>query len=197
MRWFSKFLVVPFVIFSISAAAQNLGPPGGGGGGATTCGGLSNAGPYCSALQGQIPGTTTNDNASAGNIGEYVESVVPTGSAVSITTATAKDVTTISLTAGDWDISANVSYNGTSTTSFTVVTASISTSANTTDFTNGRASVLTIPATVAGAGDDYALPVQPVRFSLSATTTIHLVAQAVFTASTTTAFGIIRARRVR
>lgn len=48
--------------------------------GTWTCSALSNATVYCSAAQGQLPGTTTNDNASAGNIGELFDSGTPIAS---------------------------------------------------------------------------------------------------------------------
>jgi hypothetical protein len=59
-----------------------------------------------------IKGTTTNDSAAAGYVGEYVESVV---SAVNSPSSGAYgDLTSISLTAGDWDVTLNahVSRNG-------------------------------------------------------------------------------------
>jgi hypothetical protein len=146
---------------------------------------------------GQYPGTATNDNATAGNIGEYVESVIASGSAVSLTTATAADITTISLTAGDWDVSTNCSFITAATTSVTEVACSVSTTLNTTDATNGRLSILFMAAVVPTAGTTMSSAVQPVRFSLSGTTTIHMVALARFTVSTMTGYGIIRARRIR
>ena len=52
-----------------------------------------------------IVGTTTNDSATAGYVGEVITSSVPVGSAVSLTTAVSavsgKTITSISLTAGD------------------------------------------------------------------------------------------------
>lgn len=36
------------------------------------CAVLSDSGPYCNASKGQLPGTTTNDNASAGDVGETI-----------------------------------------------------------------------------------------------------------------------------
>jgi hypothetical protein len=61
-----------------------------------------------------IKGTTTNDSASAGYVGEYVESVV-FSVAVPATTIYG-DATSISLTSGDWDVSLvyNI-HNGTVT----------------------------------------------------------------------------------
>src|SRR4029077_4886616 len=52
----------------------------------------------------QLLGTATNDNATAGNVGEYIESVIPAGAAIAITSATNTNLTSISLTAGDWDV---------------------------------------------------------------------------------------------
>ena len=147
--------------------------------------------------RGQYPGESSTGNATAGNVGEYVESVIASGSATSLTTATAKSVTSISLTAGDWDVAGNISFIAAAGTSFTFIQCSISQTNNTQDATNGRSSMMSMAAVVPGAGTDFALAIQPVRLSLSGTTTVFIVAQAAFTVSTCTAFGMIRARRVR
>ncbi len=58
-------------------------------------------------------GTTTNDNAANGDVGEYVEASVTSGSGgISLTTGNAKTVTSISLTAGDWDVTSLISFFG-------------------------------------------------------------------------------------
>jgi hypothetical protein len=143
-----------------------------------------------------IVGTSTNDNAAAGNVGEYVESVLVSGSAVALTTTTAKTVTSIPLTAGDWDVDCVVNYGPTATTSITSDAASLSLTTNTFDATAGRFVQITRPPTVNGGLND-SVAVPPYRFSLSGSTTIFLVAESIFTASTNAASGIIRARRVR
>ena len=51
-----------------------------------------------------IHGTGTNDSAAAGYVGEVIESNVPIGSAISISAGVAANITSITLTAGDWDI---------------------------------------------------------------------------------------------
>lgn len=146
---------------------------------------------------GQLVGTGTNDNALAGNVGEYIESVVPTGSAVSLTSAVNKDITTISLTAGDWDVTGTVGFIAAGTTTCTITAGSISTTLNTIDFTNGRVTNLLFATVTPGAQAWQYLPVPVCRFSLSSTTTMHLVATSTFAVSTMTGFGNIRARRVR
>jgi hypothetical protein len=144
-----------------------------------------------------VVGTVTNDNAAAGLVGEYIESSLLVGSAVNLTSDVAANVTSISLTAGDWDVSAigRVHANNAST-SFTQGLASISATSATLDAVN---QVNTFSAAaVPGNGVNYAaLGVPSTRISLAATTTIYLVCRAKFTVSTAQAYGVISARRVR
>lgn len=145
-----------------------------------------------------IVGTATNNNASAGSVGEYVESVIASGSAVALVSNTAKDVTTISLTAGDWDVDGVVVYTTDASTNYTKLFAYISDgSANTLDITAGRFQNIVTPASVPGAGFSPTCNVPPYRFSLASTTTIRLGAFATFSAGTMNAWGKISARRVR
>jgi hypothetical protein len=145
-----------------------------------------------------LSGTNTNDSAAAGYVGEYIESSIALASAVSLTSGAASNVTSISLTAGDWDVSADVTYSPAATTNFTQAWHSISNTSATQDSTTGGAyNIYRFPAgNVPVAGFNTA-GVGPVRKLLSGTTTVYLVAQATFTISTMAAFGILRARRVR
>ena len=52
-----------------------------------------------------IPGVVNASNASAGTVGEFVTATQSTN--VAMTTAVAINVTSISLTAGDWDVDGN------------------------------------------------------------------------------------------
>lgn len=146
----------------------------------------------------QVPGTTTNDSANIGNLGEYVSSVIASGSAISLATITPADITTISLTAGDWDVTALCAYKGGATTvrlytqcSISLASATISATAGQTVnwFDNSATPYASIIET------DYPLP--PVRINLGSTTTVYLVTNTSFSVSTLSGFGIIRARRVR
>lgn len=142
-----------------------------------------------------IVGTTTNDSAATGSIGEPLETVLLQASAVTLTSNTGLDIVTLSLSAGDWEVSGSIGFLPGATTSFTVLHGSWSTTANTTNTTIGRyfqhASPAYVPTAIPMA---YAVPTY--RFSLSSTTTVRLVGLAVFTSTAPTAFGIIRARRV-
>ena len=140
-----------------------------------------------------IKGTGTNDNATAGYVGEYVTSNVPVGSSVSLTNSTPANVTSISLTAGDWDVVGNLFFTigGTCTT--------IDGQINTTSATFGDASVLlNVSKNTSGVSltnSGYTVPY--VRVLVNTTTTVYLVGQATFSTSTVTACGTISARRVR
>lgn len=146
---------------------------------------------------GHQNGTATNDNAAAGEVGELIDNTLASGSATSLTSGTSKDITTVSLTAGDWDISTVAYFIPTASTSVTYFAASISTTVNTFDNTPGRWGQWAGAAQVDSAANVKSQSAGPYRLSLSATTTVRLVAAAAFTASTMTAYGYIRARRMR
>lgn len=141
-----------------------------------------------------IKGTATNDSAQAGSIGEYVTS---TATAVNITTSNvAQNITSISLTAGDWDVWGNIEYDSAATTTTTGVVSSI----NTTSATNAASPLRGIYASTGGilsGGGNTSQPAPMQRLSLSTTTTVFLVGYALFAVSTMSATGIISARRRR
>ncbi len=140
------------------------------------------------------PGTATNDNAPAGDVGEYIMSA--TGSSISLSTGTTANVTSISLTSGDWDVTGAVDYTFGATTSVTDLIGGVST----TSATLGAQDTFTnhpLAASVPTAAFDAAYPLPVVRISLASTTTVYLVAQGTFTISTLKAYGTIRARRMR
>lgn len=149
------------------------------------------------AANGQLPGTATNDNASAGNVGEYVSSIIVPGSAVALTTSVAKDITTISLTAGDWDVAGVCVTNPAGTTTTSLAQCGISLTLNTQPSFPADNSGVGFNQIALGAGLSESLTMEPARLSLNATTTIHLVATANFAVSTMSVYGKIRARRVR
>lgn len=140
-----------------------------------------------------IIGTTTNDNAAAGSVGEYISSTVSGGSPVSLTTNVVANVTSISLTAGDWDVGGIVGFSLGTGTSVTYSTAAANSTSATLPALGGYASngTTSVPVT------DPSLVIPTIRASLSTTTTYYLVAKAGFTVSTLGAYGMIWARRRR
>lgn len=147
--------------------------------------------------QANLVGTTTNDNAAAGSVGEYVESVVQLASAVALTTGTPINITSISLTAGDWDVRVLGTILPSNTTNMTEFLVSLSTTSATVDTTPGRIASHTDAGTVYNGTSTITNAIPNYRFSLSATTTIYFVARSTFSVSTNKAYGIISARRVR
>lgn len=143
-----------------------------------------------------IVGTTTNDNANAGSFGEYIQSEIASGSAVSTTTNTAVNVTSISLTAGDWDVWGNVfMVNGSGTTSLYIIGAISTTSATLPTAPNGGG-YNQVSGSIGSTGGQCS-GVFRKRLSLSATTTVYLISYSNFSGGTQTAYGGIYARRVR
>lgn len=140
---------------------------------------------------GGIVGTTTNDNAAAGKVGEEVESIVLAGSSISLSNATAANVTTISLTAGDWDVFGNVTVQF--SLSSTAVIAWISTTSAVPPDQALRNQLVYTAASIAFV----AAAVPSTRLSLSGTTTVYLSALANFSTGTGLAAGKIFARRAR
>lgn len=139
-----------------------------------------------------VQGTSTNDNAPGGYVGQLISSVIATGSAVSYSNATPKDLTSIILTAGDWDVWGNLTFSGSgsvltgaliwiSTTSATIPDASLY---------SGFNSNAVLMQTYGGA-------IPQLRFTVSSPTTIYISGDAVFATGTVTGSGGIYARRRR
>lgn len=144
----------------------------------------------------KFKGTATNDSAASTYVGELISSTVATGSSVSLSTGTAANVTSVSLTAGDWDCSGVVDYTFGATTSYTIAQQGVST----TSATIGAQDSFTMfetTATVPTASVDPAWSIPVVRVSVASTTTTYLVAKATFSISTLKAYGTLRCRRMR
>lgn len=145
-----------------------------------------------------VIGTTTNNSAAAGSVGEFVSSVVLVGGAVSATNITAFNVTSISLTAGDWDVWGNICYKGGATTNVRLLVGWISSTSATQPSDDNSSNVNYgvagfVPFTTA----DLLFTVPGKRFSLSGTTTVYLSGIALFNTSTLSGYGAIYARRRR
>lgn len=137
-----------------------------------------------------IVGTTTNNNANAGSVGEYSTN---TTSGTSLTSGTTANATTISLTAGDWDVSGEVTYSAAAGCIPTAFQQSIST----TSATGGGSGTQTLSSNTYSTASTNVMATPRVRISIAATTTVYLTANALFSGGTMSAAGFIRARRVR
>lgn len=144
-----------------------------------------------------IHGTPTNDNASSGYVGEFVSSIILSGSAISLTSTTPANVTSISLTAGDWDVYGNVTFIPGGTQPPNSVAGWISTtSATLPDNALLFAIIFPVGSTIP-SGSTFGTGCPFKRISISATTTVYLEGYSVFGGTTITACGGIFARRIR
>ena len=145
---------------------------------------------------GQTPGTTTNDSAAAGNVGEVMKNVKASGSAVSLTNNTAATIATITLTAGDWDVSAHGYFSIGSGVTASYAGAIINTAA-----TYPAVPTLDVgfqfvpPGAIATWGG--AVGVTQITVANGSTQDVNLIMQAGFSGGTASAHGNIRARRFR
>jgi len=141
-----------------------------------------------------IIGVTTNNNAASGVVGEYISANVAAGSPVSISNGASVNITSISLTAGDWDVSGNVVWQPTTATVNNIAcwVTTVSATQPTPPASGGTTQLAGITLT-----DRTTLPITQTRFSLSSTTTVYLGAYAAFTGTSVGGYGFIGARRVR
>jgi hypothetical protein len=145
-----------------------------------------------------IVGTATNNNADTGNVGQYIESVVTSTTSTAANSAYF-DVTSITLTAGDWDVSAILVYvqNG---ALWTRGYLAISPNAGDTGAgtTQGSNLVLGIWASSVTTPSFVSLTIPTYRISIASTTTYYLKGNAFYSAGTPQYSGArISARRVR
>lgn len=183
---------------AVSAASGPVSSIAGNTGAFTLSNGITNSTNDIRLNIGQLPGETTTGNASAGNIGEYITVDVVSGSAVSLTTGTPANIGSMSLTAGDWEVTLAAQFKGGATTTITYTVASISTiSATHGTADNAQVQGFWNNMVPFGTITQFSQVVPPIRISLASTTTIYMVASAGFGTSTLSVFGQMKARRAR
>jgi hypothetical protein len=143
-----------------------------------------------------ITGVTNGGDANVGSVGEYMSASV--GSVTTgLTTGVTKNITTLSLSAGDWDVWGTVILGLAATTTSNQFTGGINTtSATLPGVASGAYSSIAATLT-AGGNPSVALAVGPLRVNVASPTTVYLVANATFATSTAGAYGFIGARRRR
>ena len=144
-----------------------------------------------SPTTGGIIGTTAADNVTAGDVGELISSVIASGSAISFSNNTAANITSISLSAGDWDVRGNVSFNTSNGNGSQYAWISLASA------TLPNASLYSGPAATTSILGSGGVTTPTVRVNVSTTTTVYLSGQCQFGAGTTTCSGGIYARRIR
>lgn len=141
------------------------------------------------------PGATT---ASAGYVGERITASQSTYTNYT-TTATYQAITSITLTAGDWDISAFMTYSSNSAT-ITAAANSIFVISTTTASASGAVegkNIAYIPQAALLGTSKFSESISPYQVNPSSTTTYYLNTQATFTIGNPQFVGTIRAVRIR
>jgi hypothetical protein len=153
-------------------------------------------GPAATAVAGQIPGIAGSTAAIAGNVGEIISATVAIGSATSITSGVSGNITSITLTPGDWDVTGSCGYLPAGTTTTSIIVCGFNTVSATLPLPPGSGGNVVMKNAI-GAGLDQLLPVGTVQVQIASTTTVYLVENITFAVSTATVYGFLRARRVR
>jgi len=142
----------------------------------------------------QVKGNNTNTAPPAGFIGENIRSFVPQASAVSVSNASPTNITSISLTAGVWDISAIACLTGTLTATYNFV--AISPSSATLPATTSYGDNVVMTPYPPNATCNQALTIPAYRVTIASTTPYYLVVQVGYTVGTCTGYGRLSATRV-
>jgi len=166
-------------------------------------GGPTGAGPHLAAfgsdtnVAGQILGQGTGGvliqgisgsaASPAGFVGELIQSVINSASSVTFTSATINNLTSISLTAGDWDLWGNINWTGTTTSSADVWISTTSLTAPDRSLING---IFGVPT-----GTSLGLSAPNMTLQLSSTTTVYLSGAVIGTGTLAGAGGLYARRR--
>lgn len=144
---------------------------------------------------GGVVGVTGASNAAAGQVGEYISSTILQGSAVAIADTTQVNITSISLTAGDWDVWGNVVLLQTGGTNMMTIRGWVSTVSASLPASPNAGGMAQLVGTF--SPNVQILPVGMMRLSLASTTTVYLTGEIDLNGGTGSGWGFIGARRVR
>lgn len=161
--------------------------------------------PYPTRVLGDV-----GKSAAAGEVGELIRSTILQAQAVPLVTNTPASVTSILLSAGEWDVTGVVDWLFAATTSVTALTAVISLVTAAVPPQAGQTingvildpdseESINTPAIVPGAVS-FGTGVGPARVVVpnsASPSPVFMVALATFTVAALSAFGTIRARRVQ
>jgi len=143
-----------------------------------------------------IVGTTTNNNAASTYVGEIIESEILIGAAVSATSTVAVDITSITLTAGDWDVWGLVITNPNVATTTSYLSGWTNTTSATAPTAPNKGGFSAAPY-AAPAGFAILQPVGMRRYSVAGSTTVYLSTIVTFAVNVMSVYGYLGARRRR
>jgi hypothetical protein len=162
--------------------------------GTVTVAALAASGAITPSQTAGIVGTTANNSANAGSVGEYMQGVTLTQSASNGVPMNGASVT---LTPGDWEVDGICQSNPSGTTTTSQVVAGINTTSATFGTNAGINNYALIQGLSVPAGSPESIVAPRTRISISGSTTVFLVCQTSFSSGTLTISGLVRARRPR
>lgn len=145
---------------------------------------------------GGVLARTDGSNMQTGVVGHIVQSEIIQGGAVSLTTATTADITSVSLEPGQWIVSWAAKLRGVTGLTVTNFSAGVNTASITLAPTHPTQCGEMASNLTAVTGNVLTLDGANYKLNLTATTTVFLSAQATFSAGTCSAFGVITAELV-
>jgi hypothetical protein len=140
-------------------------------------------------------GTTTNDSATAGQIGEYLSAQRLSTAGLTLTSGADTAITSLALTAGDWHVWATAGFTLANNNS-TVLVAWLNPTGTVTPSPDQMGGYAT-EAIGNNVGTPALIPITPIRVSIAAPATVTLGSKTTFSGGTHTAWGQIMARRAR
>lgn len=146
-----------------------------------------------------ILGTTTNNDADAGYVGEYLTQSIPFSSPVSLTSSVARDITKFTLLpAGDWNVWGETLISGTASAAAAAQIGISLVSATFESEPSDGFAYVSDRGTASFAASGAARQTSGIaRISLASAADVFLVASCVFSGGTANASGAIKARRAR
>ena len=133
----------------------------------------------------RLKGRANATGVAAGSVGQVISSTVTFESSTAYTSGNTSNLTSISLTAGDWDVWGNAGLSAVAISAFTISISTVSATSAAND------KLIYISATLGGV---YLNNAFPIVINVSSTTTVYLVING-NTTGTTIMFGNLFARR--
>lgn len=130
------------------------------------------------------------------DIGRYISSTVESASAVSLSSGSPANLTSMLLTPGDWDVTAHGIFLPGATTVVSSIIVSLNTTSATipTSYADGSRFQMVFPGSFTPVAEVMGI-VGPFRVNVTVDTTLYCPVRASFTTSTLSVYGTMRARR--
>ena len=144
-----------------------------------------------------ISGVVNAGNAAAGDVGERLSAFLASGSALAFTSATSRNILSLNLTAGDWDVQGNMATEPGASTVTSILSAGLSLTSATPPAPSADGYAMSQICSSSLAGGRNILSTGNLLINVASPTTVYLVGTAVFSGGTLSGFGAITARRRR